>query len=373
MTVDLNEITIKNYQFFIDNYQLFVDHLRRGDDNKLEVTLSDSFTFEMQKYANFEETSHYEEFYDYWTKYTIKLTESEQENMKIGLYNEKTKILKELEYMYLIRYRKEIKPFKSLEEKNIFIHALSVLNPRKFKYKISDLKYDAKNALKSDFISDNGLIPVNGFFCYLEFLTKIICFSCCVYFFDEAIIPSGLISLAGLIYPPLVLFPIKFIPRLIDTYYENNRIKERIKDSLNNIDYLSKDLNLSSEKIIVEENENELSLQNENLNLSVLNKIDSLVELLSHSNLDAQVIQIYSTKIQLILDAYTMELSTKKENNILLDKTSTISQVYISELSKIENDIITLIEQSREIIQCQVESKSSDSKIYSIGKKSINK
>ena len=372
MTVDLNEITIKNYQFFIDNYKLFVDHIRRGDDNKLEVTLSDSFTFEMQKYANFEETSHYEEFYDYWTKYTIKLTESEQENMKIGVYNEKTKILKELEYMYLIRYRKEIKPFKSLEEKNIFIHALSVLNPRKFKYKISDLKHDAKNALKSDLILDRGLEPENDFFCCLEFLTKIICFFCFVIFAGEDVIPC-FISLAGLIYPPLVLFPIKFIPRLIDTYYENNRIKERIKDSLNNIDYLSKDLNLSSEKIIVEENENKLSLQNENLNLSVLNKIDSLVELLSHSNLDAQVIQIYSTKIQLILDAYTMELSTKKENNILLDKTSAISQVYISELSKIENDIITLIEQSREIIQCQVESKASDSKIYSIGKKSINK
>lgn len=372
MTVDLNEITIKNYQFFIDNYQLFVDHIRRGDDDKLEVTLSDSFTFEMKKHANFEETCHYEEFYDYWTKYTIKLTESEQENMKIGVYNEKTKILKELEYMYLIRYGKEIKPFKSLEEKNIFIHALSVLNPRKFKYKISDLKYNAKNALKSDLILERGVVPENGLFWFLELLTRPICFFCCGFFIDKAIIPF-FISLAGLIYPPLVLFPIKFIPRLIDTYYINSYVKELIKESSNNMNYLSKDLKLSTEEAITEKNENKLSSPNENLNLSILNKIDSLVELLSHSNLDAQVIQIYSTKIQLILDAYTMELSKSKENNLLLNKTSTISQVYISELSKIENDIITLIEQNREIIQGQVESKVSGSKTYSIGKKSINK
>lgn len=373
MTVDLDKITIKNYQFFIDNYQLFVDHIRRGDDDSLEVTLSDSFTFEMKKYANFEETCHYEEFYDYWTKYTIKLTESEQENMKIGVYNEKTKILKELEYMYLIRYGKEIKTFKSLEEKNIFIHALSALNPRQFKYKISDLKYDAKIALKSDKVLARGVVPKNLFFGGLEILTQIVGLFCCLGFAYGGNTIPFFISLAAGIYPPLVLFPIKFIPRLIDTYYINSHVKELIKESSNNMDYLSKDLKLSPEEAITEKNENKLSSQNENLNLSVLNKIDSLVDLLTQSNLDKQVIQIYSTKIQLILDAYTTELSKAKENNLLLDKTSTISQVYISELSKIENDIITLIEQKREIIQGQVESKVSDSKTYCISKKSINK
>lgn len=372
MTVDLNEEIIKNYQFVIDNYQLFVDHIRRGDDDKLEVTLSDSFTFEMKKHANFEETCHYEEFYDYWTKYTIKLTESEQENMKIGVYNEKTKILKELEYMYLIRYRKEIKPFKSLEEKNIFMHALSVLNPRQYKNKISDLIYNVEKALKSDLILDRGLVPENGFFCFLELLTKIICFCCCVFFIGKAIIPF-FISLTGFIHPPLVLFPIKFIPRLIDTYHINSHFKELIKEISNNMNYLSKDLKLSTEEVITEENENKLNLQNENLSISVLKRIDSLLELLLESNLDVQTIQIYLAKIQLFKDTYTTELSTEKENNLLLDKTTAISQVYISELYNIENDIITLIEQNKATIQGQVESKVSDSKTYSIGKKSVNK
>ena len=95
------------------------------------------------------------------------------------------------------------------------------------------------------------------------------------------------------------------------------------------MDYLSKELKLSTEEAIAEKNANKLSLQNENLSLSVLNKIDSLVDLLSQSNLDKQVIQIYSTKIQLILDAYTTELSKSKENNLLLDETSIILVNYL--------------------------------------------
>ena len=147
--------------------------------------------------------------------------------------------------------------------------------------------------------------------------------------------------------------------------------KKRATEAIENIDSLSKKIELlpSKETILIEE-KTDLKCE-KNIQDPVLNEISNLVELLSNSTLDNLTLQNYLSKIKSIKDGYTSRLS--QINELSVDNEYTIQGYFIQEIAKLEYEINASIIQNKENIQNQTESKLIDAKIHSLQQRTKNR
>lgn len=300
---------------------------------------------------------------------SIILTNKEYEDILNGIYNPKTAVLKELEFIVKINNNYDISPLKSLEEKQIYLKAVKRLKKDLIIKYFSNLFKDSISAFNI-----TGLVQeYEDLYTYSQVATLVpgetitlfmIAFQCSILFFVPVIIFTA---------SPTICFILKnFINKRHLSHSDNREIKKQLNQAMINSNYLFSNLELSSpkeSKLLEVKTESKLSTKN--LQNSVLNEISNLIDLLSNSNLDRQTIQNYLLKIKSIKEAYISRLS--QINELSIDNEYTIKGYFIQEIAKLEYDINDSITQNKETIQNLTESNLIDAKIYSLEQRTKNR
>lgn len=279
----------------------------------------------------------------------IDLTEEEINNYEIGIYNEKTKHLKVLEYIYEIKNNVKIKPFQTIEDKQAFLTAIKQFN------KISITKYII-NLLK-DFIGSLNLAKVEvsdsvgeifaqlqvglGFFAIIAIIPTLI------FGFKKAALISLLIGVS----PTSIIMLSDFIKKRYYRYKNYQKNLEYIDKTLINIDRLSQNL-----KQIKQENNlnisDKCSYENE-IKDPIYNEIYNLLETLTICNLDNQIKKVFLTKIKEIKEEYIEKINGLNPAAITLENKYTIQQSTIQKLSIIEYELNEEIQKKNNLSSAQ--------------------
>lgn len=331
-------------------YNLIAKRIINNNDNKQELLFDQNFIFSSSNKNR--------------KNLSVKavLTEGEINNKKLGIYNDNTKKLQELEYIYYIINNLQIKPFKTIEEREIFLNAIQKIKQYSKTNMLSNIKQSLIAIIKE----------MPDAFGFIQGMCSILG-------------TIGIVSVLQLSVNPLYLlvpFTIISVPLSIFTGVGYNMEKEaghfyrienkkRATEAIENIDSLSKKIELlpSKETILIEE-KTDLKCE-KNIQDPVLNEISNLVELLSNSTLDNLTLQNYLSKIKSIKDGYTSRLS--QINELSVDNEYTIQGYFIQEIAKLEYEINASIIQNKENIQNQTESKLIDAKIHSLQQRTKNR
>lgn len=298
---------------------------------------------------------------------SIILTKKEKEDISNGIYNPKTSILKELDYIVSISNDYNISPLKSIEEKQIYLKAIKRIKKELVIKYFSNLFKDFISAfnIKKLVKAHDDLYTysqLSTFFGGVTATLVMIAFECSI-----LIIASGIIFT---LCPTLCFILINFIKKRHISHVNNVENKKQLIQAMINSDYLFKNLELSSPKesklLEVESKSSTKNIQD-----PVFNEIFKLIELLSTSNLSRQTIQNYLSKIKSIKEAYASRLS--QINELSVDNEYTIQGCFIQEIAKLEYDIRSSIDQNKETIQNQTESNLIDAKIYSLEQRTKNR
>lgn len=284
-------------------------------------------------------------------KIIIELTEEEINNYEIGIYNEKTKHLKELEYIYKIKNNIKIKLFQTNEDKQAFLTAIKQFN------KISITKY-IKKFLK-DFIGSLNLAKVEvsdrvgELFAQLQvglgFLAIITIIPTLIFGLKKVALISLLIGVS----PTSIVIINDFIKKRYNRYKEHHKNLEFIDNTLINIDSLSQNINKIEQKKHIEIS-NKSRSENE-IKDPIYNEIYNLLETLSMCTLDNQIKQIFLAKIKEIKDEYIFKINGLNDLAISLENKYTIQQKIIQKLSIIEYELNDEIQKNNDTNKNQQE------------------
>lgn len=306
---------------------------------------------------------------------SIILTDKELLDLDSGIYSERTRLLKELEYMNRIKENEEIEPFKTIDERRLFLKALNKLKNINIKRYISNY---FKDIYKSFFFYSNmeksyktnyellqfSMGSVGGFACLAVVVT-----------FAEKIFPLMSILLISAS-PTIFLITKDYIK---ERFKRIRKYKERkfIIDSYKvNIDCLSEKM-IDKQDYLIEErtqkyfldkpqNKMEPIKEEQVLNEPVYNEIYKILSILSNSNLDQKVISIILNKIKEIKDEYVMRMNEIDKLTYSLENRYTIQNETIGKLSIIEYELKEEIEKNNDTTKTQKELDIINQKIRSL-------
>ena len=284
-------------------------------------------------------------------KIIVELTEEEINNYEIGIYNEKTKHLKELEYIYKIKNNIKIKPFQTNEDKQAFLTAIKQFN------KISITKYII-NLLKDFIISlkiYNHEFSENTIeaYVYLQTLLGILglVVEICILLFGLKDLALNTLLIA--VSPTSIIVIKDFIKKRYNRYKGHKQNLAYIEKTLINIDSLSQNINKIEQKKHIEIS-NKSRSENE-IKDPIYNEIYNLLEVLTMCNLDNRIKQVFLSKIKEIKEEYILKINGLNDLAISLENKYTIEQEIIQKLSIIEYELNNEIKKNNDTNKNQQE------------------
>lgn len=293
---------------------------------------------------------------------TIILDNEEFNNMNIGIYNEKTKYLKVLDYLYKIKNDIEITPFNTAQEKEIYLYTIKIYK------RISFLKYLA-GVIKDIIISIISVISAwedYGTYTGLQLgaLSLGLGIGLPMYIFGFKFV--GKLSLIAAISPTVVYSIGKYLTLRIcrlQKHLEKLAIADNIYE---NVNYLSKNMLLEDNNYpVLEQSNNKTSqLQQSSLTDPVYNEISNILNILSQSNLNQNVISIILNKIKEIKEEYITRINEVDKLTYSLENRYTIQNEIIRKLSIIEYELKKEIEKNLNECTQNKESDIIDRKIF---------
>lgn len=307
---------------------------------------------------------------------SIFLTEDELLNMKNGIYNEKTKYLKELEYICKIKEYETIEPFKNETERVIFINSLKSLGQNSIKKNLLNLLKDIIDSLKfyskmEEKTQDRYAATQFTCGCIGILLTFILLM--------EKYTVYAIVSFIFGITPTLVVVGNNFVKDRIKRISEYRERKLLIESNSVNIESLSCSMKnyypyLSEEHSKGSFLENSSVNQNNNqdetiLSDPILNEIYKLLNILSNSNLCKEIVGVFLTKINEIKEEYISKNNNVNESRITIENRFSIQQVMIQKLSILEYELINMIKERRNELIASKELDIINRKIYQIENK----
>lgn len=230
----------------------------------------------------------------------IYLTNNEINNMKNGIYNFKTKNLKKIEYMLSIKQQLYIPPFKSINEKEIYLDAINSMSERT---NIKSIFIDLKNSYNIyKIIKDFDLMIIPQTLCIILsfFLFAISFHSVNIFTLIMEIICVN-------IFPTALFGTFTLIEKRIKNSIQNKEFKSSISTALVNVETLSENI-LKYDKQITKQGFNQTKMNN-----PILYEIYKLLEL--SSILPSSVSQKYVERIKVVLKEYTEVINLDKQNS----------------------------------------------------------
>lgn len=275
---------------------------------------------------------------------TIILDEEEFNNMSIGLYNERTKYLKVLDYLYKIKNDIEIPPFNTIQEKEIFLHTIkSYKHTPVLKYLVGVFE-----DIILSIISVIGAWEDYGTYTGLQLgaLSLGLGIGFPMYIFGFKLI--GKLSLIAAISPTFIYTVGSYITLRIcrlQKHLEKLAIADNIYE---NVDSLSKNILLEENNYQLLESSNNKSSQLQEFSLSdpVYNEINNILNILSSSNLDNYTVSLILSKIKEIKEEYILKINNIADSTFTLENRFTIQNEIIGKLSIIEYELKKEIEKN---------------------------
>lgn len=302
---------------------------------------------------------------------TIILDEEEFNNMNIGLYNERTKYLKVLDYLYKIKNDIEIPPFNTVQEKEIFLHTIkSYKHTPVLKYLVGILE-DIILSIISLISAWEDYGTYTGF--QLGALSLGLGIGLPMYIFGFKLI--GKLSLIAAI-SPTVIYTVGSYITLRICRLQKHLEKLAIADNIyENVDYLSKNILLEENNYQVLESSNNKSSQLQEFSLSdpVYNEISNILNILSQSNLDQNVISLILNKLKEIKEEYITRMNEIDKLTYSLENRYTIQNEIIRKLSIIEYELKEELEKTEKKSTYSKELDILNQKIYQLENRNRNK
>lgn len=304
---------------------------------------------------------------------SIILTDKELLDLDSGIYSERTRLLKELEYMNRIKENEEIEPFKNMKERDIFITSLKRLKKIEINTYITNYLQDIWKSLF--FYSKLKTTPRDNYE-FIQFFFGLFGFAAIFYLLTSKNFPLVLPSILAATTPTVFLITKDYIK---ERFKRIRKYKERkfIIDSYKvNIDCLSNEI-IDKQDYLIEERTQKYFLdkpqdkmepikEEQVLNEPVYNEIYKILSILSNSNLDQKVISIILNKIKEIKDEYVMRMNEIDKLTYSLENRYTIQNEIIKKLSIIEYELKKEIEKNNDTTKTQKELDIINQKILSL-------
>lgn len=304
---------------------------------------------------------------------SIILTDKELLDLDSGIYSERTRLLKELEYMNRIKENEEIEPFKNMKERDIFITSLKRLKKIRIKTYITNYLQDI---WKSLFFYSKMEENHQNNYGITQFTFGLLGFAAVFFLLLSENFTFILPSIIASTTPTIFLITKDYLK---ERFKRIRKYKERkfIIDSYKvNIDCLSEKM-IDKQDYLIEERTQKYFLdktqdkmepikEEQVLNEPVYNEIYKILSILSNSNLDQKVISIILNKIKEIKDEYVMRMNEIDKLTYSLENRYTIQNETIGKLSIIEYELKEEIEKNNDTTKTQKELDIINQKIRSL-------
>ena len=251
------------------------------------------------------------------SEYVFNLSSSEMANIKNGIYNDRTRLFKYIEYINKIQRQDNIECFKSNEEELILKDAIKKVNSFSLKLYMRNLLNDLKNSF-SNYIYDSHYSII--------------------YIVSQALF--GGFSFASLFY--LSLYPsssflkysilLTFFPTIAFIEYEN--IKLRIKTLKNYLSY-EHDKDVYLENIDLSYNHLTKNIKTASLKETNLNQKTAAKQDILQNSFDAKILNVI---YNLLIKISESKVSDDEKNRLLLEIES-IKEDYSKNIINYQNEL----------------------------------
>ena len=282
---------------------------------------------------------------------SIILTDKEILDLKNGIFSERTKYLKELEYMNKIKENEQIEAFKTINEREIFLKSLKNFKKTQIIKYISNYLQDIWKSLF--FYSKMGGRNQDNY-AITQFIFGLIGSATTFLSLYYGKIPFVLPSIIAGTTPTIFLITKDLIKERFSRI-RNYKEKQLLLDSYKvNIDCLSGEIVDKQDYFIEEKNQKYLIANTEEevrdkrkettLSEPVYNEIYKLLDLINKLNINDEKTQIILNKIKEIKEEYILKMSDIDDSTFTLENKFTIQNEIIQKLSIIEYELKKEIE-----------------------------
>lgn len=306
---------------------------------------------------------------------SIILTDKELLDLDSGIYSERTRLLKELEYMNRIKENEEIEPFKNMKERDIFITSLKRLKKVEIKTYITNYLQDIWKSLF--FYSKMEENHQNNYE-MTQFIFGLFGFAAIFYLLTSKNFPLVLPSILAATTPTVFLITKDYLKERFKRIRKHNERKFIIDSYKVNIDCLSEKMIDKQDYLIEERTQKyfpdktqdkiEPIKEEQILSEPVYNEIYKLLNILSSSNLENDVTTIILNKIKEIKEEYVIRINEIDKQTYSLENRYTIQNEVIKKLSIIEYELQNEIEKNNDTTKTQKELDIINQKILSLEK-----